>query len=229
MEEELDQIETQEVRAQRGARRVLRAASARPSKVAETKMLADAEKCPMCGKPLRANASASSASSSAARGYPECKYIKKGAGDEPGRSPPKKTEHKCPDCGKPMLAAHGPARPVPGLLRLPRLQDDDELRRRGQARPRQPSRPSTSARSAASRWCCAKAAAARSSPAPAIPKCKNAKDVDAEGEPGQADRHRHRVREVRQPDGCSKGLRGPFLGCSAYPKCRSTEADARRN
>ena len=55
------------------------------------------------------------------------------------------------------------------------------------------------------------------------PKCKNAKDVDAEGNPVEPVDTGHQVREVQRADGRQEGRRGPFLGCSGYPKCRSTK------
>jgi DNA topoisomerase-1 len=54
------------------------------------------------------------------------------------------------------------------------------------------------------------------------PKCKNAKDVDAQGnpvpefDPGVTCEKCGSAMKVR------KGPRGPFLGCSAYPKCKGT-------
>jgi DNA topoisomerase I len=58
------------------------------------------------------------------------------------------------------------------------------------------------------------------------PKCKNAKDVDAEGNPLkpvetgiQCENSGAAMTVKRGP----RGPRGPFLGCSAYPKCRSTK------
>src|SRR5262249_53573494 len=53
------------------------------------------------------------------------------------------------------------------------------------------------------------------------PKCKNAKDVDANGNPMQPIETGVNCDKCGSPMAVRKGPRGPFLGCSAYPKCRS--------
>ena len=55
------------------------------------------------------------------------------------------------------------------------------------------------------------------------PKCKNAKDVDAKGNPVQPIDSGIKCEKCGSPMTVKKGPRGPFLGCSAYPKCRSTK------
>src|SRR5581483_3677775 len=53
------------------------------------------------------------------------------------------------------------------------------------------------------------------------PKCKNAKDVDVNGNPIQPIETGVVCDKCGAPMAVRKGPRGPFLGCSAYPKCRS--------
>jgi DNA topoisomerase-1 len=55
------------------------------------------------------------------------------------------------------------------------------------------------------------------------PKCKNAKDVDAEGNPIQPIDTGIFCEKCNSPMVVRKSFRGPFLGCSAYPKCRSSK------
>jgi DNA topoisomerase-1 len=55
------------------------------------------------------------------------------------------------------------------------------------------------------------------------PKCKNAKDVDAEGNPVKPIDAGIACEKCGPPMTVKRGPRGPFLGCSAYPKCRSTK------
>src|SRR5262249_37432058 len=55
------------------------------------------------------------------------------------------------------------------------------------------------------------------------PKCKNAKDVDAQGNPVQPIDTGVQCEKCGAPMVGKRGPRGPFLGCSAYPKCRSTK------
>jgi DNA topoisomerase-1 len=55
------------------------------------------------------------------------------------------------------------------------------------------------------------------------PKCRNAKDVDAEGNPVQPVETGIQCEKCGAPMTVKRGPRGPFLGCSAYPRCRSTK------
>src|SRR5262249_18746418 len=55
------------------------------------------------------------------------------------------------------------------------------------------------------------------------PKCKNAKDVDAQGNPVKPIDTGIVCEKCNSPMNVRRGPRGPFLGCSAYPKCRSTK------
>jgi DNA topoisomerase-1 len=53
-------------------------------------------------------------------------------------------------------------------------------------------------------------------------KCKNAKDVDAKGNPIQPIDTGIVCEKCGSPMIVRKSFRGPFLGCSAYAKCRNT-------
>ena len=111
-------------------------------------------------------------------------------------------------------------REIPVVLGVSRLQGIVQHRRAGQPGTAR-ARPSTSARNAASRWPCARVRGGRSSAAPAIPSAA----TSAGGQPGQAGadgQDRCEVREVRQAMAVCQGRRGPFLGCTGYPKCRGT-------
>src|SRR5262245_38592033 len=55
------------------------------------------------------------------------------------------------------------------------------------------------------------------------PKCKNAQDVDAQGNPVKPLDVGVNCEKCGAPMRVKKGPRGPFLGCSAFPKCRSTK------
>jgi DNA topoisomerase-1 len=57
----------------------------------------------------------------------------------------------------------------------------------------------------------------------AYPKCRNAKDVDADGNPIKPIETGLNCEKCGAPMVVKRGGRGPFMGCSAYPKCRSTK------
>ena len=96
-------------------------------------------------------------------------------------------------------------REVPLVLGLSRLQGVVQHRRRRATPCPRGSRPSTSARSAASRWPCARARAGRSWAARAIPSAATCMPVDAEGKPVADGQDRREVREVRRADGRPPG------------------------
>ena len=55
------------------------------------------------------------------------------------------------------------------------------------------------------------------------PKCKNAKDVDANGNPVKPIDTGLKCEKCGSPMTVKKGPRGPFLGCTGYPKCRNAK------
>jgi DNA topoisomerase I len=224
MEEELDQIEDHKAERDEVLREFYEPFQ-QALQVAETKLMADAEKCPQCGKPLVERFS-KSGKFFGCSGYPECKYIKR-RGDRGGengtpREPPKPTEHLCPTCGKPMVERMGSRGPFLGCSGYPECRTTMNLDDEG--KPVLSSKPTEHV--------CARCGKpmvlreGRRGPflgCTGYPKCRNIVNVDAEGNP---------VKEMETGIQCEKcgaamvvkrGPRGPFLGCSAYPKCRSTK------
>ncbi|MCI0377829.1 MAG: type I DNA topoisomerase [Gemmataceae bacterium] len=188
-------------------------------KVAETKMLADAEKCPDCGAPLQEKYSRIGKFFGCSR-YPDCKYIKKKGGEK--REPPKETEHKCPECGAPMLERMGKRGPFLGCSRYPECKTTMNFDAEG--------KPVLASRKT-DHVCekCGKPMVLREGPrgpflaCTGYPKCKNAKDVDAQGNPMQPIETGVDCEKCGSPMVVKRGPRGPFLGCSAYPKCKTAK------
>ena len=119
-------------------------------------------------------------------------------------------------------ATHGQDGAVPRLQRLPRMQDDDELRRRGQAGavgqadgvhlrevrqadgdPRGPARAVSGLHR--------------------ISEVQERQGRGRQRQPGAADRHGLKCEKCGSPMTVKKGPRGPFLGCTGYPKCRNAK------
>src|SRR5262249_13318408 len=86
-------------------------------RVAETKMQAGGDKCPLCGKPIVERFSRRGKFFPCS-GYPECKYVKRPEGQE-ARPAPVPTEHACPTCGKPMVHRMGKRGPFLGCSGYP--------------------------------------------------------------------------------------------------------------
>ena len=60
------------------------------------------------------------------------------------------------------------------------------------------------------------------------PKCKNAQDVDKDGNPIKPVDLGLKCEKCGKPMAIKKGFGGrPFLGCTGYPTCRSTMSGAR--
>jgi DNA topoisomerase-1 len=221
MEEELDQIETKKYERNQVLAEFY-APFSEALRIAETRMLADAEKCPECGSPLGERFSRFGKFFGCVR-YPECKYIKKkGAEDGVKREPPKETEHKCPDCGSPMLLRSGPRGPFLGCSKYPECKITMGLDAEGN--PVQTVKPTE-------HLCekCGKPMVLREGrrgpflACSGYPKCKNAKDVDAKGNPLKPIDTGVVCEKCGSPMAVRRGPRGPFLGCTGYPKCRSTK------
>ncbi|MCS7046318.1 MAG: type I DNA topoisomerase [Gemmataceae bacterium] len=220
MEEELDQIETRKY----DRNQVLAdfyGPFSEALKAAESRLLAEAEKCPSCGSPLEERFSKFGKFWGCAR-YPECTYIKK-KGDEAGavREPPKETEYKCPECGSPMVQRQGRSGAFLGCSRYPDCKTTMGFDAAGN--------PVVTAKP--TEHTCEKCGnpmvlrQGRRGPFLACtgyPKCKNAKDVDADGNPLQPIETGVSCAKCGSPMVVRRSYRGPFLGCSAYPKCRST-------
>ncbi len=219
MEEDLDQIETGKMDRNQVLDEFYQP-FLQDLKVAETKMVADAAKCPLCGKPL-VEKFGRFGKFFGCSGYPDCKYIKK-RGDEDGavREPPKLTDHSCPKCGKPMLQRQGRRGP---FLSCSDPDCKTTMTYDAEGKPVPTAEPT-------SHVCekCGKPMVLRPGPrgrflaCTGYPKCKNAKDVDIHGNPLVLDIDAA-CEKCGSPMKLRRGPRGMFLGCSAYPKCRSTQ------
>jgi DNA topoisomerase-1 len=224
MEEELDQIETRKY----DRNQVLAdfyGPFSEDLKAAETTMLANAEKCPLCGSPLEEKFGRFGRFFGCSN-YPECKYIKKrsaGQGEDGvAPEPPKPTGVNCPNCGKEMVQRMGRRGPFLGCSGYPDCKTTMNLSADG--KPVLSSRPTE-------HICdkCGSPMVLREGPrgpflaCSAYPKCKFALDADAEGNPIRPVETGISCEKCGSPMVVKRGPRGPFLGCSAYPKCRSTK------
>ncbi len=183
------------------------------------------ELCPKCNRPLHKSFSKKTGrwfvgcSGFRDKDNP-CKYIKPGEGEE-ALPEPEMTDVVCPTCGKPMLKKAGRFGPY-----LACSDDDCKTRMNldAEGKPVLSSKPTE--------YKCEKCGKpmvirqGRRGPFLActgFPKCKNAKDVDAQGNPVPEFDPGIPCEKCGAPMKVRKGPRGPFLGCSAYPKCRSTK------
>ncbi len=180
------------------------------------------EDCPQCGKRMMVRFSPKTHSQFVGcSGYPECKYIKPGEGEE-ARPQPVVTEHPCPECGKPMLQRMGKRGPFLGCSGYPECKTTMNFDAEGN--PVRSSRPTEHVCDK-----CGKPMVLREGPrgpflaCTGYPKCRNAKDVDAQGNPLKPIDTGLTCEKCGAPMAVKRGPRGPFLGCSAYPKCRSTK------
>lgn len=219
MEEELDLIETSKAKRNEVLTEFYEPFE-QALKVAETKILTDAEKCPECGKPLVQKFS-KSGKFFGCSGYPECKYIKRSKERE-NAPPPVPTEHVCPNCGKPMVQRMGRRGPFLGCSGYPECKTTMNLDAQGN--PVLSSKPTSHV--------CDKCGSpmvireGRRGPflgCTGYPKCRNIVDVDAEGNPVKPIDTGVSCEKCGAPMAVKRGPRGAFLGCSAYPKCRSTK------
>ena len=217
MEEELDHIETGKHQRNEVLAEFYEPFS-QAIKTAETKMLADAEKCPLCGAALAKRFSKFGQFFGCSR-HPECSYIKRAGGNEP-TEPPKTTEHKCPDCGEVLMEHTGPRGTY---LRCETCKMKVVLDAGGKAVPA--SRPTEHVCEK-----CGKPLLLRQGPrgqflaCSGYPKCKNAMDADAQGNPVKPADTGIVCEKCNSPMVIKMSWRGPFLGCSSYPKCRGTKS-----
>ncbi|MBX9681974.1 MAG: type I DNA topoisomerase [Gemmataceae bacterium] len=217
MEEELDQIETGKFQRNEVLAEFYEPFS-QAIKTAETKMLADAEKCPLCQAPLAKRFSKFGQFFGCSR-HPECSYIKRAGGNEP-TEPPKTTEHKCPDCGEVLMEHTGPRGTY---LRCETCKMKVVLDAAGKA---------VAASRPTEHVCekCGKPLLLRQGPrgqflaCSGYPKCKNAMDADAQGNPVKPADTGIVCEKCNSPMLIKMSWRGPFLGCSSYPKCRGTKS-----
>ena len=200
--------------------------SRRPCKVAEVEDAGRTRRSVRCAASRWSSATASFGKFFGCSGYPECKYIKKKRRGQASASRPRSDRAHVPGVRQADAAAHGQARPVPGLQRLSRVQDDHELRRRGQAGPGQQAdrarlRQVRQADGAARR-------AAR--PVPGLHRLSQVPQRQGRGcrgQPGQADRDRaSNCEKCGSPMVVKRGPRGrswaaaPIPSAAAPSRCR---------
>jgi DNA topoisomerase-1 len=221
MEEELDQIEEKKY-ARNQVLQEFYDPFAESLKKAESEMLANAEKCPLCGRPLQEKFG-KFGKFFGCSGYPECTYIKKKTveGQAPGEKPAP-TDIKCPTCGKEMVRRPGKRGEFLACSGYPECKTTMNFDTEG--------KPVLS--SQATEYTCEKCGSPmvlRQGPrgpflgCGAYPKCKNIVNVDAEGKPIKPIDTGVTCDKCGSPMVVKRSFRGSFLGCSAYPKCRSTK------
>jgi DNA topoisomerase-1 len=224
MEEELDQIETKKYNRNQVLEDFYGPFSI-DLKKAETEMLANAEKCPLCGRPLEERFSKFGKffGCSGYKEEPKCTYIKKKTveGQAPGEAPAP-TGINCPNCGKEMVKRAGKAGEFLGCSGYPECKTTMTYNEEGQA----------VLTSQTTEYTCEKCAApmvkrmGKRGPflgCSAYPKCKNIVEMDAEGKPVKPIDTGITWEKCGSPMAVKKSFRGPFLGCTAYPSCRSTK------
>jgi DNA topoisomerase-1 len=226
MEEDLDLIETGKIPRNEVLDEFYQpfsqALSIAQEKMPALKGIQTDEKCPKCDRSLVVQFSPKTGGQFlGCSGYPECKYIKPGEGEE-ARPEPLETEHKCPECGKPMLQRMGKRGPFLGCSGYPECKTIMNFDAEGKP---------VLASKATEHVCekCGKPMVLRQGPrgpflaCSGFPKCRNAKDVDTEGNPVKPIETGIQCEKCGAAMTVKRGPRGPFLSCSAYPKCRSTK------
>ena len=196
----------------------------------------EAGPCPECKAPLVKRWSKHGAFLGCSK-YPECKYTRHAEGE--ARPEPKRTEHKCDKCGGTMIMRHNfRGQPFLGCEKYPECRSTLPCDKEGN-----PIRPQPTGEN------CEKCGApmviktSRRGPFLACsgyPKCRNARPVGSgpkteggeAGEGAAKPRRAPRAKPVttdRDCPDCGAKLvirhsrRGPFLGCSKYPKCKHAE------
>ena len=191
---------------------------------AELEMLAHAEKCPLCGRPLQEKFG-KFGKFFGCSGYaaePKCSYIKKKTveGQAPGEKPAP-TGINCPNCKKEMVRRAGKRGEFLACSGYPECKTTMNFGEDG--------KPVLSSQ-ATEHLCnkCQSPMVLRQGPrgpflgCSGFPKCKNIVDVDAEGNPVKPIDTGIKCEKCESPMVIKRSFRGPFLGCSDYPKCRST-------
>lgn len=168
-------------------------------------------KCPVCGKEM-IKRRGRFGEFLGCSGYPECKTIinlDKAGNPLPPKPAPIPTTIKCDKCGSPMLLRDSKRGPFLGCSNFPKCRalktmkklEGDDLK---QVEALVPALKDSALKSAEM---VAKLTGSMLAPAPAKPQ-NLATDIDCE--------------ECGKPMVIRTGRRGPFLGCSGYPKCKNT-------
>jgi DNA topoisomerase-1 len=238
MEEELDQIEQGKIERNTvldefygGFHQALQKAELEMEAV---KGVDSGEKCPKCGRPLVTRFSKKTGTSflgcsgykklaaGATPGPDYCDYTQPSAG-EGARPEPTITDQMCPTCGKPMVQRMGSRGPFLGCSGY-----SEGCRTTMNIGPDGKAVLSAQPTEHKCEKCGSPMVLRQGRRGPflacsAYPKCKNAKDVDAQGNPLAPIDTGEFCEKCGAPMAVRRGPRGPFLGCSAYPKCRSNK------
>ena len=206
----------------------------RPEGEEAPKILEDI-KCPTCGKPMVQRVGFRGAPFLGCSGYPECKTTMKLTADGKAEITAKPTDFKCEKCGSPMVIRTN-RRGVQFLAcsAYPKCKNACDLDANGQ--PVKP--PDTGI---VCEKCSQPMVIKRGPRGPFLscsgyPNCKNAKPITAELKeklkdilpppPPKKEGPQIEVKETCPECGSPMKLRhsarGPFLGCSKYPKCKGT-------
>ncbi len=244
MEEDLDKVEEAQIDSLSVIREFWEPFSADLAKAGEemestkNQPVEEAGPCPDCGAPLVKRWSKHGAFLGCSK-YPDCKYTRSAEG-EAARPEPKRTEHKCDKCGGTMIMRYNRrGQPFLGCEKYPECRSTLPCDKDGN-----PIRPEPTGVNCEK--CGAPMVVKTSRRGPFLacsgyPKCRNARPLGsapkveggeaAEGaarKPRRAPRAKAVATDRDCPD-CGAKLvirhsrRGPFLGCSKYPKCKHTE------
>lgn len=185
------------------------------------------EKCPECSRPLLQLFSAKTGKPfvgcSGYKADPPCKYIKPQDG-QPPRSQPQVTEIACPSCGKPMIRREGRF----GVFF--HCSDDKNcpttMNLGPDSQPRVTTRPTrTSCPKCEKQLLLLKESKAGKKYVQCPDKtCKFIADADGSGNIVRPPETGISCEKCGSPMVVRSSWRGPFLSCSAYPKCRSTKS-----
>ena len=199
-------------------------------------------KCEKCGKTMLLRLSRRGEPFLGCEGYPKCRTTMPcDAEGKPvegaQRAGPTPTEHKCEKCGKMMLLRYNRrGEPFLGCEGYPKCRST--LPCDAQGNPQKPEATGEVCEKCGSPMVVKNSRRGPFMACSGYPKCRNAKPIGGKkgegGEAGAAKRAPARKKSVKIltdidcPDCGAKltvrqGPRGPFLGCSKYPKCRHAE------
>jgi DNA topoisomerase-1 len=219
MEEELDQIEEKKFERNQVLQEFYDPFE-ESLKQAESAMLANAQKCPLCQRPLQERFS-KFGKFFGCSGYPECKYIKKKS-EGPDGEQPTQTDILCPNCNKNMIRRVGKRGAFLSCSGYPECKTTMSFDAEG--KPVVTSEPTEFV----CEKCNSPMVKRQGTRGPflgcsAYPKCKNIVELDSEGKPVKPVDTGIKCDKCGSPMVIKRSFRGPFLGCSAYPSCRSTK------
>ena len=185
------------------------------------------EDCPRCGKPLLQLFSAKTGKPftgcSGYRDDPKCSYIKPVEGEE-ARPEPTVTDTQCPACGKFMVQKTGrfgtffTCQGAPDCPTLMNLGAD--------GKPVVTALPTSHdcPKCGKQKLLLKKSKAGKSYLGCPDAKCKYMGDVDADGNPAKPVDTGIKCEKCNSPMTIRTSFRGPFLSCTAYPKCRNAKS-----